>query len=233
MRVRLDLAYVGARYVGWQRQSKGVSIQAVVEDALSKLYDRRIQITGAGRTDAGVHAAGQVAHFDVQKTRPAVRDLPRILNGLLPADISVLGARRVSKKFDARNSAGAREYLYRILVSPIPDPFRAPLVWHCPKAARITPENLRRIAGTLRGTKDFSVFTIRRARKMNTTRTLKHVVIQRTRDELRIRFVADAFLHRMVRRMVAYLVETALGSARREPLYAAPASGLCLMKVYY
>src|SRR3989338_1736638 len=189
MRVRLDLAYVGTRYAGWQRQSRAPSVQQTLELALSRLYNRRITIAGAGRTDAGVHAAGQVAHFDVESARPAVKDLPWILSRMLPPDIAVLRARKVSPVFHARRRATWRTYQYRILTSKIPDPFRGPYVWHVPWADKLDLVRMRRAARGWLGTKDFAAFAICVPKGRRTRRHMRKIVLRRAGDELRLTFV--------------------------------------------
>lgn len=232
-RIRLDIAYVGTRYAGWQRQSNAVSIQEIIEKILSGIYDRQIQLAGAGRTDTGVHAAGQVAHFDIDRERPPVSRLRYILNRLLPSDISIQNARPVSRFFHARKSAVERTYLYRIRTNPVPDPFTMPYVWFHPPAAECSVEKMRRAAKTWIGTKDFAAFTIDRKKGQRTKRNMKRITIRKTKDEIRMTFVADAFMYRMIRRMVVYLVDVGMGKKVGGPAYSAPASGLCLMKVVY
>ncbi len=233
MRVRLDISYVGTRYVGWQLQPNGLSIQEVLERALEKLYGQPVPIVGAGRTDAGVHARGQTAHFDAPRANPPIPELCRILNRFLPVDISVNRARAVPPAFHARKDAISRTYLYRIFVRPLPDPFRAPYVWHYPPAAAVSIARMRQAARRWIGTHDFAAFGIRLAEDERTKREMKRVEIRRIGDEIQFIFTADSFLHRMVRRMVAYLVETGMGKRVTRPPYAAPASGLCLVKVGY
>lgn len=233
MRIRLDIAYVGTKYVGWQRQSKGASIQETLELVLSKIYDQKIFVSGAGRTDAGVHAAGQVAHFDVSKSRPPVQDLSRILNKLLPSDIVVFRAKKVSSSFHARKSAVRRTYLYRILLRRVPDPFRASYVWHAPWLTAAGLGKMRRAARLWLGTKDFARFAIRIQKGGSTYRRMEKIEIRRVLDELQFRFVADAFMHRMIRRMVAVLADTGMGKPVSKPSFSAPAGGLSLEKVDY
>lgn len=233
MRIRLDIAYAGTRYVGWQRQSAGSGVQAVVERALGEVYAQPVLIVGAGRTDAGVHAAGQVAHFDAPRPTPGAGDLAHILNRLLPDDVAIFRARQVSSAFHARRSAVWRTYRYRILTRPVPDPFRAPYVWHAPWASKLNIAAMRRAAGKWIGTKDFAVFAIRVGKDERTTRRMERIDIRAIRDELRFHFVADSFLHRMIRRMVAVLVQTGSGKSVFKPAFAAPARGLCLVSVAY
>lgn len=233
MRVRLDIAYLGTRYIGWQRQPHGVSIQGVLESVLSRIYDQPIRLTGAGRTDTGVHAVGQVAHFDTQKSRPTPRTLTEILNKLLPLDIAVMRAKKVPETFNSRRNAKWRKYLYRILVSSIPDPFRAHFVWHYPKAGEAKIHQMRQAARAWIGKKDFGEFTIHRSEKKNTWRKMENIDIRQRKDEIWFTFTADAFMHRMVRRMVVFLLEAGFGSKDPKPKFAAPANGLCLMKIFY
>lgn len=233
MRVRLDIAYVGTRYVGWQRQLNGVSIQETLEKLLSRIYAKPVSVVGAGRTDAGVHASAQAAHFDAPRDRPAVKDLPRILSKLLPADIAILRAAAVPPAFHARKSAVRRTYLYRILISSRPDPFRAPYVWHAPWAAKLSIGKMKRAARRWLGTKDFAAFAIRVRKKQRTRRRMERIQIRRAGDEIHLKFTADSFLHRMIRRMVAVLIDIGAGKTVTRPAFSAPAGGLCLLKITY
>lgn len=233
MRIRLDIAYVGTRYVGWQRQPNGISVQETVERTLGQIYAQPVSIVGAGRTDAGVHAARQVAHFDAPKNNPPSRELQSILNKLLPGDVGILDVKEVNPSFHARKDATRRTYLYRILTSRIPDPFRAPCVWHAPWLSRTSLGKMRRTAKQWLGTKDFAVFAIGAAKKGRTRRTMEKIVIRKVDDEIQMTFIADSFLHRMIRRMVAVLADIGAGKSVSKPAFSAPASGLCLMNVSY
>ena len=233
MRVRLDISYVGTRYAGWQKQPGRSTVQRILEDALGVIYAQPVIVTGAGRTDAGVHAAGQVAHFDASKDRPPARDLARILNKILPPDVAILRAAGVPGAFHARKSAVRRTYLYRILTRDNPDTFRAPYVWHAPWVRNLSIDKMRRAAHGWLGEKDFSMFAIRVSSVESTQRRMEKIEIRRVRDEIRMTFVADSFLHRMIRRMVAVLVDAGAGKSVSQPAYAAPAGGLCLQKVAY
>ncbi len=236
MRIRLDLSYVGTRYSGWQKQPNRLTVQGVLEETLSQLFSSPVAVTGAGRTDTGVHARHQVAHFDAPKSRPSADELVRILNRLLPPDLSILRSREVSDRFHARRSARRREYLYRLLISPIPDPYRLPYVWYYPLGRELSMSLMKRSAASWTGTRNFSRFSAHLAdggRGPRAIRNMERIEIQIHKDEIRFRFVADAFLYRMVRRMVAYLVARGSGKRIRRPDYTAPAQGLHLERVRY
>lgn len=233
MRIRLDVSYVGTRFVGWQRQPNGLTVQADLEEILGNIYGHRIVVTGAGRTDSGVHARGQVAHFDTDKDRPSPDQICAILNKLLPPDISVMRSRRAPPDFHARKSAVRRTYLYRILTRPLPDPFRAPYVWHYPLASNADLDKMDQAAGKWIGRKDFSKFAIRVTEGESTYRHMEKISIRRVKDEIQMTFIADAFLHRMIRRMVPVLLGAGFGKTISQPALAAPAGGLCLMRVSY
>ncbi|MEX0743480.1 MAG: tRNA pseudouridine synthase A, partial [Actinomycetota bacterium] len=153
--VRLTLAYDGTGFRGWARQKGQRTVEGVLEDALSRFLDRVPRLSVAGRTDAGVHARGQVASFASDEALDLVR-LHRSLNSLLAPEIVVLDARSAPDGFDARFSATAREYRYRIDVGPWPDPFEARFVWHRP--GRVSVPAMRAAARHLVGEHDFSAF---------------------------------------------------------------------------
>ncbi len=244
MRVlRLLLAYDGTDFHGWARQPGIRTVEGVLQDAVGRLVSEPPRISAAGRTDAGVHAEGQVVSFHGRADLDAAR-LMRAVNGMLAPEVVVLAARRVPEGFDARHSATGREYLYRIHTGPVPWPFTARFVWHRP--GRLAVANMRAAARHLTGRHDFASFCRARNLPMSTERTLRRLAITVRGDSLEIRAAADGFLHQMVRSLVGTLV--AVGEGKRDPAEipiilaarsrgaagpVAPPHGLTLMRVLY
>jgi tRNA pseudouridine38-40 synthase len=216
VRVRLDLAYDGTAFSGWARQPGRRTVQETVEDALAvvlRLPDRAA-LTVAGRTDAGVHARGQVAHVDVPAAAwTAVANPLRALAGVLPADVRVTAAAPAPAGFDARFSALSRRYAYRVCDDPSgPDPLRRrEVLWYA--RARLDVEAMDAASAPLLGLRDFAAFC-RRREGATTVRTLLRLAWAREPDGLvRADVEADAFCHSMVRALVGALLP--VGAGRR------------------
>ena len=240
---RLDLAYIGTRYHGWQEQPGRETIQGLLNELLTKLYRARVCLAGSGRTDAGTHARGQVASFRAEPLLPVDR-LPIILNTGLPEDIRVLGARLVPDSFHAQRSATSKIYLYRIHVGPVIDPFDLPFHHRLSRWP-----DLDAMAGGARhflGTHDFTTFCAHASDEDNHVRTVLDFRLRRRGAKILVQVEATGFLHHMVRNMVGTLLEVGKGrrpageiqallAARDRRLAGptAPARGLCLMKVFY
>ena len=243
-RFKLTLEYDGAPFVGWQRQENGLSVQEALEDALFAMTGERAIAHGAGRTDAGVHALGQVAHVDLERDWEPFR-LGEGLNALLhPHPIAVLKSERVAADFDARRSASARHYLYRIVNR------RAPLALERGRAWRVKPRldaaAMHEAAQALIGRHDFSTFRDSQCQAKSPIRTLDRLDVRRDGDEILFEASALSFLHRQVRSMVGSLVDVGAGRWSRDDLKAAleaadrsrcgqvaPAFGLYLARVDY
>jgi len=240
--VRVGLAYVGTGFRGWARNAGQRTVEGVVSDALGRVLGRLPKISVAGRTDAGVHARGQVASFVAEDDVDLGR-LQRSVNGMLAPEIVAWEVRRAAEGFDARFSATAREYRYRIGTGAWPDPFEARFVWHRPGALAVP--SMREAARPLLGEHDFASFC-RRPQSGGTVRRLERLSIARAGDRVEISARANAFLHQMVRTLVGTLL--AVGDGRvetgrvREILAArdrgrtpqmAPAHGLTLERVIY
>jgi tRNA pseudouridine38-40 synthase len=239
--LRLTLAYDGTGFRGWQRQRSQRTVQGVLEDALDRVLGGVPRLSVAGRTDAGVHARGQVLSFE---TDTAPDRIARALNGMLAPEVVVLDARVAPEGFDARFSATAREYRYRIDVGEVPDPFTARYVWHRPGEPALA--EMRRAASLLVGEHDFASFCRRPLDDRHTVRDLERLSVVRDGDRLEVAARADAFLHQMVRSLVGTLVAVGDGripaGAMRAVLEArdrsaagpvAPAHGLTLERVIY
>ena len=243
--IRLDLAYDGTGFRGWaaQRDPEIRTIEGVLAEALDELLREPASLSVAGRTDAGVHARGQVASFKTHSSRtPAqIRDF---LNGRLAPEVSIVGVREVAAAFDARVSASAREYRYLIDTSETPDPFTGRFTWHRPVALDITA--MRKTSAVLVGPHDFTSFCRHPGAGRSTIRDLQRLTVRRDGDRIMFGLRANAFLHQMVRIVVGTLVqvgEERLSAAdvrrilsardRSQAPKAAPARGLTLERVVY
>ncbi|MFM7717893.1 MAG: tRNA pseudouridine(38-40) synthase TruA [Actinomycetota bacterium] len=238
---RVDLAYDGTDFHGWARQRGLRTVQGELEAAFERHLRRPVSLRVAGRTDAGVHAAGQVASF-----RDAIADpdlLVRALNGMLGPAVAVRSVRAAADDFDARFSATAREYRYRIRTAASPDPFGHRFAWWIPGDLRIGA--MRRAAAPLVGEHDFAAFC-RRPQAGTTVRRLERLAVAAVPDGLEVSARANAFLHQMVRSLVRLLVEVGRGRVDPEEVPGilasgdrartpgpAPAQGLTLERVVY
>jgi tRNA pseudouridine38-40 synthase len=238
---KIVLAYDGTDFRGWQRQPGERTVQGALEDAVFKITRKRTAANGAGRTDAGVHARGQVAHFRVV-TRLKDEDLFRALNAVLPWDIRILHLERAGPDFHARKSARSKVYEYRIVHAPrvAPFDFRYALHWPYPLDLRA----MRAAAPLFVRKADFTAFSSNRERIP--VRTVRRSEIRKKGDEVIYTIEADGFLRYMVRTIVGTLLEVGRGKLapgdveeifrRKDRLLAgptAPAKGLCLVRVGY
>ena len=243
-RFKLTLEYDGAPFVGWQRQENGVSVQERLEDAIFAMVGERALVHGAGRTDAGVHAIGQVAHVDLSRDWAPFRLSEGLNAHLVPSPIAVLTARRVGDDFDAQRSARARAYTYRVINR------RAPLTFDRGRAWAVKPkldaDAMGEAASALLGRHDFTTFRDAQCQAKSPVRTLDRLDVRREGDAIIFEVVARSFLHRQVRSMVGSLVDVGAGRWSAADLKAAleaadrnrcgqvaPACGLYLMRVDY
>jgi tRNA pseudouridine38-40 synthase len=210
--IRLVLAYDGTGFRGWARQPRVRTVEGVLVEALERVLGGSPKLSVAGRTDAGVHALGQVVSFDEPREIDPGR-LQRALNGMLAPEVVCLDARRARDGFDARHAATAREYLYRIDIGSLPSPFTARYVWHRPGPLRVSW--MRAAARQLIGTHDFASFCRPKEPKTTTVRTLQRLAVRVSGNEVEVRARANAFLHQMVRSLVGTLV--AVGAGRLDP----------------
>lgn len=242
MRILLTLQYLGTRYAGWQMQSNAVGVQQVMEEALAKMFGSAVRIEGAGRTDSGVHAAAQRAHFDMP-IEIAPRGIVLGINELLPPDIRVLQAEQVADAFHCRFDATGKVYEYRIWNGSVADVFSAET--HAFVAPRVDEKLMESAAQALVGEHDFRAFTVAAPEVSSTVRTIHSVKVRRNEERVYIEVAANGFLHYMVRRIAGSLVEVGRGkiepSAIAEALepkfsdarWTAPAKGLTLMEIRY
>jgi tRNA pseudouridine38-40 synthase len=213
--LRLSLQYDGTDFVGWQRQRTGVSVQGLLEDALKPIEGRAVTLHGAGRTDAGVHALGQVASVMLASDLPD-QTLARALNAVLPPEVRVLGVQEVEAGFHARFSARAKTYEYRIVNAPLVSAFVYRYVWHVPRPLDI--EAMRAAAEPLVGLHDFAGFQAAGSAVATTERTIVALEIEEGGGydlPMVVRITGDGFLRHMVRNIVGTLVE--VGSGRWDP----------------
>jgi tRNA pseudouridine38-40 synthase len=244
MRYRLTLEYDGGPFVGWQRQAEGASVQGALEDAIAKFSGSRATVSGAGRTDAGVHALGQVAHFDLEKPYEpgTVRDA---LNHFLrPAPVVVLDAAVAAADFHARFSATGRHYLFRILNRRSPPALARGRAWHVTRT--LDAEAMHQAAQLLVGHHDFTTFRAAECQARSPLKTLDRLDVFRRGDEIHIEASARSFLHHQIRSFAGSLKLVGEGKWKAADLKAAleakdraacgpvsPPDGLYLMKVDY
>ncbi len=243
-RYRILLEYDGAPFAGWQRQENGPSVQAALEQAIFRLSSETVTVTGAGRTDAGVHALGQMAHFDLEKTFAADSVRDALNYHLRPAPIAVIEAAIAAPEFHARFSATARTYFYRILCRRSPPALDRGRVWHLMR--NLDARAMHEAAQFLVGQHDFTTFRSSECQAKSPVKTLDRLDVRRAGNEIHVEARARSFLHNQVRSMVGSLklvgegkwqpadVTAALEAkdrARCGPV--APPEGLYLVRVDY
>jgi len=241
--IALWIEFDGGAYVGWQYQTNGLSIQQPVEEALGQVCGVPVRVHSSGRTDAGVHARGMVAHFVTEKVLPLNAYLHGV-NQRLPADIAVREVRQVPDRFHARFSAIGKWYRYSIYLSPVRSPLYQRYGWHFRKFLDV--ELIRTAARDFVGEHDFSAFRGAGCSAKTTIRRIDSVELVEEGDFLYLDVKGSGFLRHMVRMMVGTLVQ--IGAGKRAPgdvrrmldsafvedtRLTAPASGLCLQQVYY
>jgi len=215
MRIALGIEYDGSRFLGWQTQPGGGTAQDALEAALSGIASQAVTVTCAGRTDRGVHALGQVVHFDTGADRPASAWV-RGVNALLPESMAILWSRTVPEDFHARYSARARAYRYILLNRAVRPALAARHAgwFHAP----LDVEAMRAAAAALCGEHDFSAFRSAECQAKSPVRTLRSLSIERNGERIDFMFTANAFLHHMVRNLVGTLVY--VGKGKHPPRWA-------------
>ncbi|MBQ7942713.1 MAG: tRNA pseudouridine(38-40) synthase TruA [Lachnospiraceae bacterium] len=241
---KIVLQYEGTRFQGWQRQdSTDNTIQGKLEAILSKMTGHQVQVDGSGRTDAGVHAYGQVANFHIE-TEKSAAEVMDYLNQFLPEDIRVIQINEASERFHSRLNAVGKTYRYRIWNSTTPTVFERRYVYEV--AEKLNLEEMKRAASYLIGKHDFKAFTSNKRSKKSTVRTIEEIRIEQQGNEVVLHYVGDGFLYHMVRILTGTLIEVGLGqrsadsmerllqSGKREDAgMLVPAKGLALMEVRY
>ena len=248
--LKLTIQYDGTNYVGWQRQAQGISIQGLLEEALFPFEGEALSVHGAGRTDAGVHALGQVASVRTH-TEHSCATLQRALNSVLPVDVRVVAVEDAAPDFHARFNAVSKTYEYRIVQAPFVSPFDQRYVWHVP--GRLDVEAMRRGARALLGRHDFAAFQSVGGEVHTSERTILFIDVLEggagasvSSRPLTIRVTGDGFLRHMVRTIAGTLADVGLGRWQPEKVTeilasrdraragrAAPAAGLFLVAVNY
>jgi len=242
--IKLLIEYDGTNYQGWQVQPKGPTIQGILEEKIGLLTGQPVQLFGSGRTDSGVHALGQVAHFKTQ-SQMDIRTIQKALNSLLPHDIVIQMAEEVGEGFHARKHSKSKIYEYRILNRNLRSAFHRGYVWHIPQKLNLT--EMKKATQSLIGEHDFSAFRTVGSPTRTTVRRVIRAEWKKGRDGLiRFEIEANGFLKQMVRSIIGTLVEIGKGRMeaaeireilnsrdRKEAGPTAPAQGLFLKEVKY
>lgn len=244
MRIKLFLNYDGTNFNGWQKQTKGRTVQQTVEEAVFLLTGKRVSVTGSGRTDAGVHAKAQVAHFDIEDCTIPPQNFARALNTKLPEDVKVIKSELAEDNFNACRSAKKKTYQYSLYVSktliPLKDRYAFQLDYEPDFSL------MEKGAKAFVGEHDFKAFCASGSSVKTTIRTLYSVDIERKNDDFIIRICGNGFLYNMVRIIVGVLLDIGYGKKKVEDIEKAfiegkreelgrtlPAKALCLEKVEY
>lgn len=238
------IAYDGTAFAGYQVQPEKRTVQSELESVLGKMHKgEKVKVTASGRTDAGVHAKGQVIHFNSSLEFPA-ENWQKALNALLPSDITVLEVKRVSDAFHARFDPVGKEYRYMITRGPLRDPFTRNYAYYYPYSLDF--EAMREAISYLEGTHDFTSFCATNTNVVDKVRTIHKIELNEEGDSIMLRFVGTGFLYNMVRILVGTLLE--VGSGKRKPCdmeeilikrdrqfagKTAPGHGLYLWEVFY
>jgi tRNA pseudouridine38-40 synthase len=238
---KLTIEYKGTRYLGWQEQKQGRTVQGALRTAAEDYFGEKVDLGGSGRTDGGVHALAQVAHLRAVKKRPA-EPIQAALNERLPADIHVLQVESVAERFHARHSAVGRQYLYQI--STRRTAFAKDYVWWV--KSRLDLQRMEQCAQAFVGKHDFRNFTERPGEQGSTLVVVEDVRMRPVEDLILVRLAASHFLWKMVRRVVGVLVQVGMGKLKVEAVaqflrkppvevgqWTAPAAGLFLERVLY
>ena len=246
-RIKLTIEYDGSEYVGWQRQQNGRSIQEEVEICLEKLFKAQIKTYVSGRTDAGVHAFEQIAHFDLKKSNMETKKISNALNYLLKKSknkITILKSEDVSETFHSRFSVKKKIYLYKILNRSTPSFILENRVWHFPRLLNIS--KMKEASKVLTGKKNFNAFRSINCQAKTSIRSLEAIKIKKNKSNIEIRVFGKSFLHNQVRIIVGTLVNVGVGKwdcnkvleilkskDRTKAGPTAPSCGLYLEKVTY
>lgn len=241
--IKLVLEYDGTNYMGWQKQSKGKTIQGTVEDAICKLTGKKVEVIGCSRTDSKVHAKGYVCNFKTDSNIP-VEKFREALNHILPEDISVIKSSQVGDNFHARYDSKGKMYCYTILNTEVRMPICRNFSYHHKKSLDI--ERMKKAANFFIGTHDFEAFRNVGSSVKTTTRTISKVDIIKDNDYIKVYIAADGFLYNMARIIVGTLIDVGnrkieaedipniiLSRERKKSGKTCPPQGLCLIEVYY
>ena len=243
-RYKIKIEYDGTKFVGWQFQKNGQSIQEVLQKAIFNFSQEKVIVTAAGRTDSGVHALSQVAHFDLKKKIQKKNILPAINQNIGNQPITVLKADKAKKNFHARYDAKKRTYLYLIINRQSPLTLHKNKAWHIRK--RLNIKNMKKGAKLLLGTHDFSTFRASSCGAKSPVRTMEKISIKKNKDKIILKFTSKSFLQQQVRSMVGCIKYLGDGKwnlktfkksfkskSRLKCAPPAPACGLYLKNVSY
>lgn len=239
------IAYDGTRYNGWQKQGNtDNTIQGKLERILSNMFEEEIEVHASGRTDAGVHAKAQVAHFHTSNDTYTLQDVSEVLTMYLPNDIAVYHMEEVGPRFHSRLNAKSKVYHYKIWNSHIPNVFEHRYMYEVEQPLDV--DAMREAAKYFVGTHDFKGFNSNKRMKKSTVRTIYSLDIEQDRERVTLKFDGNGFLYNMVRIITGTLIEVGLGKRKPEEMealiqaknreqagFTAPAQGLCLMFVSY
>jgi tRNA pseudouridine38-40 synthase len=241
--VKLTIEYVGTRYAGWQVQENGISVQQEMEDALARILGKKVRIISSGRTDAGVHARGMVAHFRTERDLP-LSAFREGVNRYLPRDIAIQKAEIAPPDFHARYRAKGKWYRYSIFQAEVPSPLAWPFSWHI--RSTLDVETMAKAAQDFVGRHDFAGFRSSNCDAQTTIREIFSISVRREEQMVTIDVRGNGFLKNMVRRMAGTLVKIGLEKKPSDEIQrllsqtkesssglTAPPQGLCLMEVWY
>ena len=243
-RYKIKIEYEGTPFVGWQFQKNGKSIQEVLQRAIFKFTKEKVIVTGAGRTDSGVHALEQIAHFDLKKKINKKKILPAINQNIENSSVTVLKIDKANKKFHARHDAKKRTYRYLIVNRQSPLALQKNKAWHIRKKLDLL--SMKKGAKFLLGTHDFSTFRASSCGAKSPIRTIEKILIKKHKDKITLQFTSRSFLQQQVRSMVGCLkylgeckwnlndfIKSFKSKNRLKCAPPAPACGLYLVKVEY
>lgn len=244
MRIAITLEYKGTNYLGWQKNGEDKTLCLEIERAFKKVLGEEIKVVASGRTDAGVHSMGQVAHVDYKNTALSIKNLTSKVNALLPNDIRIVFAKEVSAKFHARYNVKSKTYLYKVYTSPVLSPLREEYFCHYPTV--VNHEKIKECAKMLVGKHDFRAFCLSGGDSESFEREIISIDVIRKKDELYFYIVGKGFLYSMVRIIVGTLLSVGEGKLSLEQVKKAlengdkncvgekmPACGLYLYSVEY
>lgn len=243
MRILGKVEYNGTSYKGWQRQSRALSVQEVIEDVLSRIFNRPIKIYGSGRTDSGVHASGQCFHFDIEEEKYDLKLLRHSTNILLPEDIKIISFDEMNSSFDARRDVKSKVYQYQLSLAEI-SVFEKPFIYQVKK--KVDVELLKSALTLFVGRHNFASFTSKKEDEKNYTRTIYSIDFEKEGDKVTITFKGEGFMKYMIRYIVGVSLAVATGKIAIEKVehllnsdvrevtsFKAPAHGLFLVDVLY
>ena len=242
-RIKLILSYDGTEFCGWQRQKNGYSVQQAVEDAVFAVAGEKVTVTASGRTDAGVHAKGQVAHFDTNAFIPPEK-FYKAINTFLPNGVKALSSEEAPKNFNACRTAKRKTYEYSLYLSDTEQPLKERYATRV--FGELNIEKMRSAARLIQGEHDFKAFSATGSSAKTTVRTVYAVTVENSGEDLKIRVTGNGFLYNMVRIIAGALVKAGKGELSESDIIKAfnsgersllgetlPAKGLCLISVEY